>query len=639
MDFFESQDKARRMTSLLVGYYVVAVILIVVGVYVAFAATFIGFKSKTSGEIDTSLLWNLEMFAWVAGGTLLVVIAGTLYKIRQLAEGGEAVARMMGGRAVSQGTTDPDERKLLNVVEEMAIASGVPVPRVFLLEGEDSINAFAAGFAAADAVVAATSGCIRQLSRDELQGVIAHEFSHVLNGDMRLNIRLMGVLNGILVIGMVGYWIMRSTLGAGRGSRSSKKGSSLPIVLLGLAVMVIGFIGVFFGKLIKSAVSRQREFLADASAVQFTRNPGGIGGALKKIGGCVRGSRLSAEHAEEASHFFFANGLSSGFLGLLATHPPLVERIRRIDPSFDGAFPSVKSMAAESRAEPPPLAAAGISQLAVDPGSVVETVGAPRPEHIEYAAGLLSALAPVVVDAAHEPFGARAVIYALLLNRDPEPRAAQLERLARHADEAVNREVTRLGPAIDALGDDCRLPVVDVTLPALRELSPSQYESFKGNVAYLVEADREIDLFEYALQRTIVRHLDPVFHRKPPAKTKYCYIDPVIPRCVELLSCLAGWGADTVEQAEAAFAAGARELMLAGSSRMIPPAQCGLQMLDEALDELVLAAPGIRKRVLTACIACIGADGKVTIEEAELIRAVADSLDCPVPPMMAGAEV
>ena len=217
----------------------------------------------------------------------------------------------------------------------MAIASGTPTPPVYMMQEEPGINAFAAGFTPSDAVVGVTRGCVGQLSRDELQGVIGHEFSHILNGDMRLNIRLMGVLFGILVVGLIGSILLRSSLyGSALQSRSSRGNSTQVLLIIGGVLMLVGFIGTLVGNLIKASVSRQREFLADASAVQFTRNPSGIAGALKKIGGFEAGSEMMNPHAPESSHMFFGRAVSSGFNSLFATHPPLEERIARLDSSW-----------------------------------------------------------------------------------------------------------------------------------------------------------------------------------------------------------------------------------------------------------------------------------------------------------------
>ena len=328
MDFFQSQEAARRKTSTLIVYFVLAVLAMIASVYLAGVAIVFA-----TGDMPLEKCWNPRFFCVVSLFTLGVVLCGSLYKIATLRGGGESVARMLGGRLLEPARATPPELRLLNVVEEMAIASGTPVPPVYLME-EPGINAFAAGFTPADAVVGVTRGAVERLSRDQLQGVIAHEFSHILNGDMRLNIRLMGFIFGILCLSLFGRILMRT------------RGKKNPLPLFGIALFIVGSLGVFFGKLIKSAVSRQREFLADASAVQFTRNPDGIAGALKKIGGLALGSRLQSPEAESASHMFFANGLGRGFVALMATHPPLTERIRRIDPSFTGEFPKVSPLAA-----------------------------------------------------------------------------------------------------------------------------------------------------------------------------------------------------------------------------------------------------------------------------------------------------
>ncbi|HET8645656.1 MAG TPA: M48 family metallopeptidase, partial [Vicinamibacteria bacterium] len=305
MNFFESQDSARRRTRHLVFLFVLAVAAIVVSVWAA-----VGIAAQAAAaKMETELPWNpwaLESLGWVAAVTLVIVLTGSLYKTFALRSGGPAVARLLGARPLNPNTDDLKERRLMNVVEEMAIASGMAVPSVYVLDGEKGINAFAAGFAPADTVVAVTRGTLDYLSRDELQGVIGHELSHALNGDTRIKLKLMGVLHGILVIAILGRILVRVTSDTGRSrSRDSKGDPRIVIILFGLALLAIGYVGVFFGRLIKAAVSRQRELLADAAAVQFTRNPSGIAGALKKIGALAAGSKVENARAEEASHLFF----------------------------------------------------------------------------------------------------------------------------------------------------------------------------------------------------------------------------------------------------------------------------------------------------------------------------------------------
>ncbi|MFC1586411.1 M48 family metallopeptidase, partial [Fibrobacterota bacterium] len=317
MDFFEHQDKARKQTNVLVLYFIAAVTCIIGAVYLAGLLTFHFTRSPQQPGLPVPglVLWDPQIFLYAALGTLGIVVLGSLYKTAVLAKGGSAVAESLGGRLVNPNTNNPDERKLRNVIEEMALASGAPVPMIYVLDGEKGINAFAAGHTPHDAAIGVTLGCITLLSRDELQGVIGHEFSHILNGDMRLNLRLMGIIFGILCLAVIGRVLLYTRGGKDRN----------PLVVFGLALIVIGAIGVFFGRLIQAALSRQREFLADASSVQFTRNPAGLSGALKKIGRA--GSQVASAHAGEASHLFFGNGLGKPFFGMLATHPPLDERI------------------------------------------------------------------------------------------------------------------------------------------------------------------------------------------------------------------------------------------------------------------------------------------------------------------------
>ncbi len=652
MDFFEHQERARHKTTLLGCYFVAAVVLIILSVYLAIAAVLFYGQSGRDGR-PAATLWFPDVFAAVSVGTDVLITLGSLYKMAELSGGGEVVARTLGGRPVAANTTDLRERVLLNVVEEMAIASGTPVPPVFLLDNESAINAFAAGTTPQNAVIGVTRGSIETLSRDELQGVIAHEFSHILNGDTRINIRLIGLLNGILLIATIGYLLLRFSSFSSNDSRSSndnKKGGN-PLPLLGLCLLVIGYVGVFFAHLIKSAVSRQREFLADASAVQFTRFPGGIEGALKKIGGLTDGSRLRTPRTEEASHMLFGNGLAAPFLQLLATHPPLVDRIQRIDPNFDGRFPTVSPIAysaqdvvdpntlAARRAAPTSVRSAPVAMaqgFAFEPGAAVADVGAPRGEHLDYAAAIVGSLPPELSAHLRDLLGAVSTIYALLLDDDePDVRQKQLEYLATQADPRANQETLRLQPLVAKVDAAAKLPLVSMASPALKNLSPKQLAAFRSDVEFLIKADGKVSLFEYAVHRLVLKGLLPRLERKQPREVKYNSLAPLAPACGGLLATLAYVGNQDENQSKRAFDLGIGKL---ADDRVhvefLPRNQCGLKVLDAALDQLAGAAPMIKKRVIEACAACIGADGRVTIEEAELLRVISDALDCPMPPLL-----
>jgi Zn-dependent protease with chaperone function len=576
-------------------------------------------------------------------GTGAIILVGTLYKTLQLASGGRAVAESLGGRWVNPESPAADERKLLNVVEEMALASGINVPDVFILEEEDGINAFAAGFTANEAVVAITRGALNRLTRDELQGVVAHEFSHILNGDMRLNIRLMGVLHGILLIALVGYVMMRSA-GSGRSSSRKKGNATLYIVLLGLALWLIGYIGVFFAKLIKSAISRQREFLADASAVQFTRNPMGLAGVLRKIAGAA-GSQIASPAGEELSHMFFANGLGQSFLNLLATHPPIEERLKRLDPAgADVPAPSAATVDTGSPSAagfaPPPIpgtpARTGRS-VSISLDGFRRQVGTTTPAHLEHISAMLNTLSDVVTSTLRSPAGAQAVIYSLTLSDDTTILTPQLDFIQSHAPSAVTQSVERVRGETARMAHDVRLPVAELSIRALRQMSPADFDSFHSNLLYLISIDNEVSLFEYTLLRMILRQLAPHFGRAKRPVIQYDNTQPILADCAVVLGTMARAGSSDPDAIRQSFRSGMQLLEAGGKlpPTPLPSAEAAtLETFDKSLEVLTRASPGIKRFVVDACTACVSCDEVITEEEGELLRAVADSLECPIPPLL-----
>jgi Zn-dependent protease with chaperone function len=641
--FFEHQEKARRNTSRLVFLFGLATVAIAASLYgIAAVATGFGGTDPATQKVVFEIVWLDPVLMLQVGVLTLVVVGGaSLYRTHQLAGGGRVVAEALGGRLLHADSSAPLERKILNVVEEMAIASGTPSPPVYLLEHEAGINAFAAGFSPSDAVVGITRGCAEQLSRDELQGVVAHEFSHILNGDMRLNIRLMGVLYGILVIGMIGYFLLRSSFWAGAASRrNSKDNSAMAMAAIGFGLVIVGFLGTFFGNLIKASVSRQREFLADASAVQFTRNPDGIAGALKKIGGFEAGSHIESPAAPESSHLFFGQALSSGLNSLFATHPPLAERIKVLDPSWEGASGQGAvgpGAAAAVGGAPSHHAAAGFAGGGADApaASAVEQMGSVTVAHLAYAAQLLGEIPPAVKEAAHDSFGARAVVYALLMDADSEARKLQLAVLDEKGEGGVPELTRKLMPEVERLGRGHRLPLIDLALPALRELSASQYERFQGVVHDLVLADQRIDLFEWTLQRILLTHLTPTFEgvQRPRKRLRG---KKQVRRVLEVILSTLVRAGTLSKSAMQQLVAGAGRDLGEYELQLLPPDEVGLAQLDEALSLAASLVPGAKERVLRACAQVIAADRKVAESEAELFRAIGDSLGCPVPPLLPG---
>jgi Zn-dependent protease with chaperone function len=648
MDFFEREDHARRQTLRLLIMFAASVAVIILAVYLVIVVTVAQVPQGHHGERaqpQEVRLWDPQLFLAVALGTSAIVALASMYKIAELSAGGETVALMLGGRALHSQTTDLAEQRLLNVVEEMALASGIPVPPVFVLDREPGINAFAAGHRPGDAVVAVSRGALDYLSRDELQGVLGHEFSHILNGDMRLNLRLIGVVFGILMLSIVGYYMIR--IAGVTSSRNEKEGGGrAAILLIGLALCILGAIGQLLGQIIRSAISRQREFLADASSVQFTRNPAALAGALKKIGGLEAGSRIRDGHAQEVSHMFFSNALGGSLLGLFATHPPLAQRIKLLEPDFDGRYPAVTPVGATLETAPAAgeVAAAAAAGLAALSGggpaprtrssaAVLQGVGSPQTAHLDHARGLVTAMPEPLTAAARDPFTARLVVFTLLLSRDdPAVRGRQREFLQTQLDPPAYRLVEQLAGPAEGLAPEGRLPLADLTVPALKRLSPQQYAEFRRVIEALIAADGSVDLFEFCLRVMLFSYLDVQFGLKRPPAVRYRTVDAVAGPATVVLSLLAGAGQSDTTDIERAFQAGAAELHL--RTPLIPAAQCTYAILETALERLAQSSPAVKRAVIAAMVACIAAEGKVTLEESELLRAIAAALACPVPPLL-----
>jgi len=496
------------------------------------------------------------------------------------------------------------------------------------------------------------------LTRDQLQGVIGHEFSHILNGDMKLNLQLIGIIFGLLCLATIG----RILLYARGGSR--ERNNALP--LLGFVLIVLGAAGAFFGRLIQAAISRQREFLADASSVQFTRNPAGLSGALQKIGGYSLGSKLGSEHAPDLCHMFFSNGVSSALFEPLATHPPLPDRIRAIDPAWDGTFKPLEEMEQEETAAPrrtnPPLpdvvgtilggtvlgaeptathrAGEGASPMpppVIQSGSVMPNLGTPNPQHLEYAEKLRNSLPASIQAAAREPLGASALIYALLLSPEEDVRIQQLNELAEQIEVDVYEALENLYPEVAQIAARTRLPMVNLALGGLRGLTPGQYVEFAKAMDWLTKSDGQIDLFEFVLQKIILRHLSPQFGYGRKTRVQFSNLSPLLPDCAVVLSALARVGSAVEAEIQKAFDSGRTGLPPTADPalHLLPPDECDITAIDNALNRLAVAGPGIKKDLLAACVQVVGADGVILEEEAELLRAIADTLDCPMPPFIA----
>jgi Zn-dependent protease with chaperone function len=600
LNFFEHQELARRNSRVLVLLYAMAVAAVVAGVTLAIAGVWLYAHGARQPEpvsvadVPAALWWTCAL------GTLAVIFAVSAVQTLRLGTSGEAVAKLAGARPVPPETRDPLERRLLNVVEEMAIAAGVRVPKVYMMAEERAVNAFAAGLDTSNAVVAVTRGTLETLNRDELQGVVAHEFSHILHGDMRLNVRMIGVLAGIVFIGALGAFVLR-----GAGHAGGRREGAAALLAVGLALFVIGYTGLFFARIIKAAISRQREFLADASSVQYTRNPEGIAGALDQIRASARGTLIANRYAEDMSHMYFGNSIRFGLAGLFATHPPIDERISRVYPGFTPTRYRQRRadvLAPDDDAVRRRRAAEGVLEVAVlaerpwgrTPQASAQLVGELDDENVRRAQRLLEALPAALREAAHHPDGARAAVLSLV------------------------------GPPEGRPAPELHLPLVDLALPALRRLETGARNELLAALEAAIRADQRVSLHEFVLLALLRHELAP----PPPARGE-ARLAARRAEAVTLLSLIAHAShADTA----AAFRAGAYELGIEGAAALarevLTPERAG-----EALERLRALGPRDKSRLVQALFAAAAADGRIRLGEAELLRLAGAVLDCPIAPL------
>ena len=684
-DFFQRQDDARRNTGRLVALFGAAILLLSLGTYIA-----LGFFLNPDAvmwvtDAEQQAFFDLELGVVALVVTGAFIFVGSAWKTSALKKGGASVAEELGGTEVDSSTRDPLVRRYVNVVEEMALASGVPVPRIYVLENEPGINAFAAGFSQNDAAVAVTRGALEQLTRDELQGVVAHEFSHILNGDMRLNIRLIGVIHGILLMYLTGRILLYSM---GRGRRGGSRGrGAMALMMAGLVLLVFGIGGVICGRLIKSAVSRQREYLADSAAVQFTRNPEGLAGALKKIGGFTHGSKIKSSKAEEVSHMCFGRVTTKGAVGKLtgewmSTHPPLEKRIAAIDPSFEadmgfkkldaetqragigseatrglaggGGSGTVESSAGKSKSGGSAAGRGGTASAEntvggndwsssnrkldyeVGADDVVESIGETSPERLVYCATLLDEVPRPLMEARSNLMGAMAVVYTLLLDRDDEERKKQGDMLARYADDGVVVECRRLWPSVAKLDREFRLPLMDLLVPTLRRMTTDQFREFSTMVDRLIQADGKVDFKEFVLERVLLHHLEVAFYDADRKAVEFHSFSGVKQDIDNVLSCLAFVGHDDLNTATMAFDDGRDRLpkKVRDDVEFRGRSEWSFEVVGQSLERLSQASPKIKQAVIDACAYCVMGDGRVVIDEIEMLRAICETLDVPLPPFI-----
>ena len=609
MNFFRAQDEARGRTTKLVVLLVLAIIILTGSLY---AVAVLG-----HGKLFLRGSYNWlqpKLFFATTGTALLVILGGSLLRIAELSKGGGAIAERLGGRLVGANTTDLAERRYLNVVQEMALAAGLPVPLCYVIDGDATINAFAAGNDPQDAAIGVTRGALVHLTRDELQGVIAHEFSHIGNGDVKLSLRIIGAVAGLTALAQLGYIFMRLGAQSSDGDKDSLP-LTLAMVLTGLVVLIIGSGGIFFAKVIQASVSRQREYLADTSAVQFTRNPIGLASALKKVAGMSGAKRAGSNADLESQHLFFAS--SGGFMELLfSTHPPINERIRLIDPAFDGIIPDVVPVQV---VVPEPVAGFAPASRVAPPPLPTETRAVPSDPQIQDSLGFRGQISAELRTASQDPVSAMGLVLGLILRRDTALRAAQLEKARGLAGGEVAREAERFEPLLRTLPAGSRVPLLDLSMPALRQLSPEQEALFRLAIAQ-VGYDAEDGLIVLLIQASMRRYLSK--EKNPASRAGNLPM-----ACGLVLSAVVRTSSESPEAQARAYQLGARLLGLHGlSASLLDGEQIDLQKVDDALAVIAGQSVYDRRKFVRACGVAMLNDGKAEEAEIEIVRAVADSL-------------
>lgn len=638
MNFFEHQEESRRHTRWLLFLFALAVLAIILSVDLAvmLAMQWAGPDSGVSMFSAQGVQENALLLGGTSLATASVVGFASLFKTLTLRGGGGEVARQLGGVLVGADTRDPLKRRLLNVVEEIAIASGTPVPEVYVLEREAGINAFAAGYSPSDAAVAVTRGTLEKLNRSELQGVIAHEFSHILNGDMRLNIRLMGALFGILLLALIG----RRVLYHSRYFGNSRNKEAFPVIAAALVLMLVGYIGLFFGRWIKSSVSRAREYLADASAVQFTRDPGGISGALKKIAVYSDASWLEAD-TEEVGHMLFGPGQNAH---LFATHPPLIKRIQRIEPGFnEGELPTLAEKIAKDSARQQKLKAekeeralkGDDSKAPFDAARIIEQIGNPDFQQLLMAAALAASLPGPVRAVANSPEEAPALLLYSLLHQDPVARDEQLLLIARQLGPEIEQDVRDLVSRSGLPYPAQRLPLLDIALPSVKRQPVERVQKLLQVIDEIVRLDGRIEVFEYLLLRMIRQYL---WETSNPHKTKLSgsrSLRRLRTEASHVVAVLAEKGQSDPKLANQAYAVGMAELY--GERHPGKPEITNwLTALEPALERLDALSPGDKERLVRGLLMTVTHDQRLEPEELELMRAIGSALHVPVPVLVDG---
>ncbi|MDR2635269.1 MAG: M48 family metallopeptidase [Campylobacteraceae bacterium] len=624
MNFFEQQNSAKKRSRLLITLFLLGTIGICALVSYVCGAIALYYSSRGDAGLSLfNVLQNAPSKLLLVSffTTFAVIVLESLSKISILSNnGGKTIALSLGGRYLNKNTVAIEERILLNVVDEISIASGIPSPPVYLLDKDNTINAFAAGMTYDDAVIGVTKGAIDYLNRDELQGVIAHEFSHIFNGDMKLNIRAIGILHGILFISLVGEFLMRSF------SKGNNKNGGV-FVLAGFALYITGYIGLFFGSLTKAAINRQREYLADASAVQFTRHPRGLANALKKIGGV--GSFISSVKADEFSHLYFSSGVKNLFS--FSTHPPLEKRIRALEPSWNGKV-IVPKLIKHKEKKHMQEGNEKTLKFATTTAAIlnnVDNIGTLNPQKLDDAAQKIEHIPQILRECTTHPILAQLIIFSMLLDTNKTIKKIQENIIENEFYQNTSENFHAIKNAVSELDKEANLNLINLSMATLKSITKEQYFLFRSLVNRLIEADKSVSWFELNLKYLVLYPLDISFGLQNIPAEVYSNLTPINLEISTLLSAIACSQFDDEQSAQDAFNKMA-DIADAKTLKYVPLQNISLPLLENAYYTAQKCKPILRRKIFEIAIGLLKSNGKINAKDLETVHALAALLHLPI---------
>jgi len=636
MDFYKEQENSKKKSALLLLIFIISICVVVffVGMFFIAIDVFVYEEGTKSFNLTPSyILQNARLNVIISSflSIFIVIVYGASKKFDELERGGYVIANELGGRLLFGESASSKEKTLINVADEMSLAAGVGSVPIYIIENKH-INAFVAGTTYDNAVLSVTRGAVELLNRDELQGVIAHEFSHIFNGDMKLNNFASGCISGILYIFIIGtelFFPLQFTATkhfSGITPKDVLRIFVYPLTMsAGIALMLLGVVGVACAAFMQFALNRQREYLADASAVQFTRYPQGIANALKKIG--MYGDTLNNLRAGCYEHIFFSSHSS----------PSVGKRIKKIEPHWDGEFIETRDKQDEifSRKKIHPLTMSIKALTVAHILGQITNSGVINDRALKHAKEVLNSIPDNVKQNAQNPLGAEFIIYTLLLDKNHESRKLQCIAIAgklfkdlKHQDTAV-KMLMDMYESIGFLEPVAYLDIIHICASTLKNISANQYAVFRKQVNELILHDEHVSVFEWCVRYIVLYPLDMAFGLRKTPLDIHTHIGALKNELEILLSALSyiqfkddANGRDIFERVKKQ--GGITAL------KYIPYSEFSPERFEKVVDEIQNSKPMVRRKILELCIFALNGDGEINNRDIAVIHALGEVLHLPL---------